>query len=238
MRRPTRHIGALFALLVLALAVVTLSGHTAGPMEDPPEAAMEAPEVAPEAEDTMATLADDSTEAAEASDNDAGPDVEAMEEVAAPAPVMEEVPTGSYTRTELRKGERLFKGLLAFQSGLHDCASCHYPTRTDSLNWNPSAYDLAVIWKEDENYGIKAKLDSPLGMRMMTDHQGMTITALEERQLEAYFEAVLENPTMFVYKVFWDGLNIMWSANTDRLFYCTTSLNVWSLRSWVSTRST
>ena len=107
--------------------------------------------------------------------------------------ISEDIPTGPYSRDELRKGERLFKGLVAFQSGLHDCASCHYPKRTDTLNWNPSAYDLAVIWQEEENYSIKAKLDNPLGMRMMTDHQGMTITAMEERLVEAYLDKVLHD---------------------------------------------
>ena len=109
-----------------------------------------------------------------------------------PAPaITEEIPAGPYTRSELRKGERLFKGLVAFQSGLHDCASCHYPKRTDTLNWNPSAYDLAVILQEEDNYSIKAKLDNPLGMRMMTDHLGMTITTMEERLIEAYLDKVL-----------------------------------------------
>ncbi len=96
--------------------------------------------------------------------------------------------SGPYTKTELRKGERLFKGLLAFKSGLHDCASCHYTHRTDTLNWNPSAYDLATTWQEDEGYSIGDKLANPFGMRMMNDHTGMTITPEEERQLEAYFE--------------------------------------------------
>lgn len=108
------------------------------------------------------------------------------------APVAETVPEGPYTRTELRKGERLFKGLLPFRSGLHDCASCHYTSRTDTLNWNPSAYDLAVLWKEEEGYSISEKLAMPVGMRMMTDHAGMSITPLEERQLEAWFEKVID----------------------------------------------
>ena len=97
-----------------------------------------------------------------------------------------------YSRSDLRKGQRLFKGLVAFRSGMHDCASCHYPSRTDTLNWNPSAYDLATVWQEDEDYSIKEKLDNPMGMRMMNDHAGMTITAEEERLLEAYLLHVSE----------------------------------------------
>jgi hypothetical protein len=115
-------------------------------------------------------------------------------EAEAATPVLpEQTFSGPYTRTELLKGERLFKGLLAFRSGLHDCASCHYTKRTDTLNWNPSAYDIAVLWKENDGYSIREKLENPLGMRMMSDHAGMTITLAEERQLEAYFEKVISD---------------------------------------------
>lgn len=99
---------------------------------------------------------------------------------------------GNYTKQDLRRGERLFWGLVPFGSGLHNCASCHSPGQTDTLNWNPSAYDLAKIWSEDETYRISEKVNNPTGTRMMTDHEGMTISQTEERQLEAYFEEVLK----------------------------------------------
>jgi hypothetical protein len=131
---------------------------------------------------------------------------------------------GDYTKTELRKGERLFKGLVAFQSGLHNCASCHYPSRTDTMNWNPSAYDLAVVWQEDESYSISEKLASPLGMRMMNDHTGMIINPQEERWLEAYYDKLLtEGPgelaaTPVRGAIFW-GLGLLMAlALIDLLF--------------------
>ncbi len=109
------------------------------------------------------------------------------------APETEQVYTrGNYSKQDLRRGERLFKGLVPFGSGPHDCASCHYPTRTDTLNWNPSAFDLAKLWYDNEDYRIAEKLNSPAGMRMMNDHQGMSITPDEERQLEAYYTEVLK----------------------------------------------
>lgn len=100
---------------------------------------------------------------------------------------------GNYTKQETRRGERLFKGLVPFGSGQHDCASCHYTSRTDTLNWNPSAWDLASIWAENPDYRISEKLNSPSGVKMMNDHLGMRISAGEERLLEAYFTLVLEN---------------------------------------------
>lgn len=99
---------------------------------------------------------------------------------------------GGYSKQDLRRGERLFKGLVPFGSGAHSCASCHYTSRTDTLNWNPSAFDLALAWHKDPEYRIQQKMNNPTGMRMMTDHLDMTVTLEEERQLEAYYEAILE----------------------------------------------
>ena len=99
---------------------------------------------------------------------------------------------GKYSKQDQRRGERLFKGLVPFSSGLHNCSSCHYTKRSDTLNWNPSVYDLATIWNEDPSYRLMEKMNSPFGMRMMNDHEGMTITEADERQLEAYFNEVLK----------------------------------------------
>lgn len=99
---------------------------------------------------------------------------------------------GNYSKQDLRRGERLFKGMVPFGSGQHDCASCHYSSRTDTLNWNPSAFDLAQLWQGNENYRIAEKMNNPAGMRMMTDHQGMSITPDEERQIEAYYSEILK----------------------------------------------
>ncbi len=105
----------------------------------------------------------------------------------------EEYSRGNYSKQDTRRGERLFKGLVPFGSGQHDCASCHYTSRTDTLNWNPSAWDLASVWAEDTIYRISEKLNNPAGMRMMNDHLGMRLTTDEERQLEAYFTQVLKH---------------------------------------------
>lgn len=85
----------------------------------------------------------------------------------------------------------MFRGMVPFGSGTYNCSSCHYITRTDTLNWNPAAYDMALLWQEDPGYSIKEKLDNPTGRRMIADHAEMTITPEEEQQLEAYFQYIL-----------------------------------------------
>ena len=49
-----------------------------------------------------------------------------------------------FWRDEIVRGERLFSGVLPFEKGTTlNCVSCHAVIATDSLNFNPSAYDLA-----------------------------------------------------------------------------------------------
>lgn len=95
-----------------------------------------------------------------------------------------------YTKTELRRGERLFRGLVPFESGKHNCVSCHYIKPTESINWNPSAWDLVKVWSENEKYDLKGVMNMPVSIKLMTDHKGMIITDQEARMLEAYFQKI------------------------------------------------
>ncbi len=92
-----------------------------------------------------------------------------------------------FTKTELRRGERLFNGLVPFSSGTHDCAYCHYTEPQQIINWNPSAYDLANVWKADKDYDLFFVMNNPVSLRLVNDHAGMNITVEEARLLEAYF---------------------------------------------------
>ena len=106
----------------------------------------------------------------------------------------EELPfvRGEYTSRQIRRGERLFNGLVPFGSGQHDCASCHYTQPQQEINWNPAAWEMAVLWSENEDYSIMDIMNNPVSMRLMEDHAGMTITAEEQHQLEAYYSKLLE----------------------------------------------
>lgn len=106
--------------------------------------------------------------------------------------VVSEFKRGEYTAQQTRRGERLFKGLVPFESGQHDCASCHYAQPQNEINWNPAAYELARVWADDPGYSIMNIMNNPVSMRLMEDHAGMTITAEEQHQLEAYYTLLLE----------------------------------------------
>jgi len=99
---------------------------------------------------------------------------------------------GEYTTRQKRIGERLFNGLAPFESGLHNCSSCHYIDAQEEMNWNPAAYELAKIWKETPDYSIANIMNNPVSMRLMEDHKGMNITATEQHLLEAYYTEKLK----------------------------------------------
>lgn len=99
---------------------------------------------------------------------------------------------GDFTQKDLRLGQRLFKGLIPFESGTFDCSSCHYVIIPEEIDWNPSAYDLALAWLEEDGTDIYNVMNNPVSMRLMEDHEGMSITREEERLLQAYLTYVAE----------------------------------------------
>jgi hypothetical protein len=97
-----------------------------------------------------------------------------------------------FTKKDLRIGQRLFMGLIPFESETFDCSSCHYLVIPEEINWNPSAYDLAKAWLEEDGTDIYDVMNNPVSVRLMEDHQGMSITEEEERLLQAYFTHIAE----------------------------------------------
>jgi hypothetical protein len=97
-----------------------------------------------------------------------------------------------FTQKDLRLGQRLFKGLVPFESGTFDCSSCHYITVPKEIDWNPSAYDLALAWLEEGGTDIYNIMNSPTSTRLLQEHEGMSITREEELLLKAYLTHVAE----------------------------------------------
>lgn len=106
----------------------------------------------------------------------------------------DEVDVGSaeYTTQQKRRGERLFKGLVPFESGMHDCSSCHYLQAQEDINWNPSAYELATTWQQTSNYNLINIMNSPVSARLIEDHAGMKVTEDEAYLLLAYYDQLIE----------------------------------------------
>jgi len=85
-------------------------------------------------------------------------------------------------------GERLFYGLRPFEAGKFNCESCHYTATTDTLNWNPSATDLAIWIKKRKNQEVKDIFASPISQKMTDAHKGMKLTDSEINELRGFFK--------------------------------------------------
>ena len=131
---------------------------------------------------------------------------------------------GNNQTKDLRLGQRLFKGLIPFESGTFDCSSCHYVTIPEEIDWNPSAYDLAIAWVEDGGTDIYNIMNNPTSARLMEEHMGMSITREEERLLQVYLAHVAETgpgelkPYPVRFFTFWILGLLMALAMVDLLF--------------------
>ncbi len=87
-------------------------------------------------------------------------------------------------------GERLFYGLANFESGKSDCEGCHSISSNPEINWNPSAYDLA-LWIETKADGpVKQAFESPGSELMEKGHKNIKLTDAEIAKLRAYLAVV------------------------------------------------
>lgn len=92
-----------------------------------------------------------------------------------------------FTEIEIRRGERMFYGLIPFENGgTTACISCHYTKNTDSLNWNPSAHDLAVAFMEKGGMNIYESLSEPTSEVMEKAHKEFKLTGEEIYNISAF----------------------------------------------------
>ncbi len=95
-----------------------------------------------------------------------------------------------FTREEKMRGERMFYGQIPFEKGTLNCVSCHNTIRTDTLNWNPSAYDLAQAWLEKDGTNLYDVMATPTSQRMTKAHGDVKLTDQEVYLISAFLSEV------------------------------------------------
>lgn len=96
------------------------------------------------------------------------------------------------THFQLKRGERLFYGLIPMGEGAIGCVSCHNTHELDTLNWYPSAYDIAINSHEQSLEEFTAVLLSPSGQMMSQVHQHYDLSEDDLVLIKAYLEEVKE----------------------------------------------
>lgn len=94
----------------------------------------------------------------------------------------------SHTGNNIKRGERFFKGLLPHNNKQETCVSCHNLTPLDTLNWNPSALDIADKYLNKDFEDFQAVVMQPAGGKMAEVHQAYQYEEEELQSMKAYLD--------------------------------------------------
>lgn len=107
----------------------------------------------------------------------------------------ESVVSDGHSHDEIKRGERYFKGLLPFDRDYSSCVSCHNLVLSDTLNWNPSAMDIAVKYADKDFASFQAAVMSPSGVKMEASHVGFTIPEEDLKTVKVYLDNLAHTGT-------------------------------------------
>lgn len=92
-----------------------------------------------------------------------------------------------FKHDEMLRGERLFYGLIPLEAGgSFNCTDCHNTVTSDTLNWNPSAVDLARSFVDPKGMKIYQSMAQPVSQRMEVAHKGIKMNEQEIYYITAY----------------------------------------------------
>ncbi len=95
----------------------------------------------------------------------------------------------------IKRGERFFLGLLPFRSEHQACVSCHNIKQTDTLNWNPSAYDIALKYASLDFAAFQDAVINPSGVKMEASHQNFDLGEEDLRAVKVFLDNMaIEGP--------------------------------------------
>lgn len=129
-----------------------------------------------------AITADES--ATDASDKDSAQVL--MDELNAIIEYYKDKKKNSITETDIKTGEALFNGQLLFKNGAETCVNCHNVEEIDTLNWNPSAFEIAQKYTT----GIIDVTKKPVSKKMRQVYKDHELTDLEIAYLSYYLESI------------------------------------------------
>ncbi len=91
-----------------------------------------------------------------------------------------------YSAYDVRVGERIFHGLIPSATKNVNCAACHNTGHIDTLNWSPSAMDLATKYANKDFASFKTAITQPTGKIMSMIHEDLTFSDEQLHQIKSY----------------------------------------------------
>jgi hypothetical protein len=105
----------------------------------------------------------------------------------------------SISEKDINTGKGLFTGKLQYKNNAEACVNCHNIEEIDTLNWNPSAYEISV--KFEDNF--KELMRKPVSQKMRETLKEHELTNLEIDLLSYYIGSVKENGLILKKKINW-----------------------------------
>lgn len=96
--------------------------------------------------------------------------------------------TEDHSHGDIQRGERFFKGLLPTDRKFESCVSCHILTHSDTLNWNPSAMDIAQKFKGKDFAEFQSAVMQPNGKKMEASHKDFKIEEEDLKKVKLYLD--------------------------------------------------
>jgi hypothetical protein len=101
------------------------------------------------------------------------------------------------SRDEINRGRRFFMGLLPFQSKHPSCVSCHYLVAPDTLNWNPSAIELAYKVAGTDSASFYRSVMEPTGNVISRVHEDIELNPEDVHFIKIYLENLSKTGTEY-----------------------------------------
>ena len=95
----------------------------------------------------------------------------------------------SHLHNDIQRGERFFKGLLPKDRKFDACVSCHIlSAHSDTINWNPSAIDIAKKFAGKDFSDFQNAVMQPNGKKMEAAHKNFTIEDADLQKVKIYLD--------------------------------------------------
>jgi len=126
---------------------------------------------------------------------------------------------------KLSRGERFFRGMLPVKRKFESCVSCHITHFSDTLNWNPSAMDIAVKYKDKDFAAFQSAVMQPNGIKMEQVHKNFEIEERDLKLIKLYLDLYATNgppavgPTVNQIMLFGGMLVLLILALLDLMFF-------------------
>lgn len=140
--------------------------------------------------------------------------------------------TEGYSKEEINRGKRFFMGLLPFERNHESCVSCHNLTPADTMNWNPSAMDIALKYLGRDSASFRQVVMEPTSTVMEASHRNFDISDEDLQMVKVYLDHLAVNgpdpvkPTINRLLLFlFLGLLLTW-ALLDLIFFKKVKLKI------------